>query len=369
MNKIIENTKADFLIDVETVTPLLQIEPSSGEKDFNTKASMVKTKKMKFVGENGSLCDAAFFSANGLRGINRRNIASAIFGELQRKDGQKVSVDTVHLYASGGGTSVNNFHAIFGKDEKLNYVEETKFREQNPFISLFGAGLSDIDGKLSVSDISPVERDKKLTDFLYGVRFEETERKSILTPLLDAQSIEEYQKELEVRRSANSSVRKKEDEIEKLEKQLKAISDKTSTEYISLSSDISLKREVLEEELKDKGMSYQQVYKAEFIIPHTKMSSSVGTRGGYELTDIEKAMVLFGLIKTSQQNIGSYSRIGWGAMDWHVKDGSGETLFVTKCNEQYVLNKSTELTEKGRKILAPFEDYLNGLTRDNIFLP
>lgn len=357
MSKIITTTGATFLIDVTTVTPMLQIEPTAKtNKDKLTKASNVVTKKRKYVAENGTLDDVPFFSANGYRGILRRNITSEIFRTIEKKDNKKFGLDSVHLYASGGGTSNNGISG-------LNYLEKNEVRAYNPFISCFGAGLSDIDGKLSVSDIVPVIKSAKHIDYQYGVRFDESQRSSILSPLLDKDSIEAHQKELEKLRASTKSLIKLEEELNKLKKSLSENPDDDK-----LSEQIEELEVKLANEKDEKGMSYQQVYKAEFILPNTQMSSSIGTRAGYELTELEKGMMLYGLIQTSQQSIGSYSRIGWGTNNWEVKDENGETLFRTVANEKYVLQKTTEITELGEKILKPFKDWLAKVERKDIFL-
>lgn len=356
MTKLINTESGIFKIDVTTVTPMLQIEPTAKtNKDKLTKASNVVTKKRKYVAENNTLVDVPFFSANGYRGIIRRNITSAIFGEIEKKDGKKFSLNSIHLYASGGGTSNDGI-------SELNYVEKAKVRENNPFISCFGAGLSDIDGKLSVSDITPIIKDKHI-GYQYGVRFDESQRNSILSPLLDKESIEKHEKEMEKLRASTKSLIKLEDELIKLKNKRDAnlVDEKLEDEINELEIKIANERE-------DKGMSYQQVYKAEFILPNTQMSSSVGTRAGYELTDVEKGMILFGLIQTSQQSIGSYSRVGWGTNKWEVKNANGELLFSTIPDEKYVLHKETMITDLGKVMIKPFEEWLEKVTRESIFL-
>lgn len=356
MIKLINTDGGIFKIDVTTVTPMLQIEPTAKtNKDKLTKASNVVTKKRKYVTENGTLVDVPFFSANGYRGILRRNITSAIFGEIEKKDGKKFGLNSIHLYASGGGTSNDGI-------SKLNYVEKEKTREENPFISCFGAGLSDIDGKLSVSDITPVIKDKHI-GYQYGVRFDESQRSTILSPLLDKESIEKHEKEMEKLRASTKSLIKLEEELSKLKK--KKEENPTDEKIDEEINELEIK---IENERESKGMSYQQVYKAEFILPNTQMSSSVGTRAGYELTDVEKGMVLFGLIQTSQQSIGSYSRIGWGTNKWEVKNADGELLFSTIPDEKYVLHKETKITDLGHSMLKPFEEWLEKTTRETIFL-
>lgn len=356
MIKLINTESGIFKIDVTTVTPMLQIEPTAKtNKDKLTKASNVVTKKRKYVTENGTLVDVPFFSANGYRGILRRNITSAIFGEIEKKDGKKFGLNSIHLYASGGGTSNDGISG-------LNYVEKAKVREDNPFISCFGAGLSDIDGKLSVSDITPVIKDKHI-GYQYGVRFDESQRNTILSPLLDKESIEKHEQEMEKLRASTKSLIKLEEELLKLKK--KKEENPTDDKIDEEINELEIK---IENERESKGMSYQQVYKAEFILPNTQMSSSVGTRAGYELTDIEKGMVLFGLIQTSQQSIGSYSRIGWGTNKWEVKNADGELLFSTIPDEKYVLHKETKITDLGHSMLKPFEEWLGKATRETIFL-
>lgn len=357
MSKIINTTGAEFQIDVTTVTPMLQIEPTAKtNKDKLTKASNVVTKKRKYVAENGTLADVPFFSANGYRGILRRNLTSAIFGAIERKDNKKFGLNSIHLYASGGGTSNDGI-------SDLNYAQKVKVREDNPFISCFGAGLRDIDGKISVSDIAPLDKDGKHIGYQYGVRFDESQRSSILSPLLDAQSIKDHEEKLEKLRASTKSLVKLEETLIKLKKDLSENPD--DSELANEINELEIK---IAAEKEDKGMSYQQVYKAEFILPNTKMSSSVGARAGHELTELEKSMMLFGLIQTSQQSIGSYSRIGWGTNRWEVKNSEGETLFKTVPNEKYVLQKETEITELGKTMLKPFEEWLENVTRESIFL-
>lgn len=356
MTKIIDTNSGIFKIDVTTVTPMLQIEPTAKtNKDPLTKASNVVTKKRKYITEKGTLVDVPFFSANGYRGILRRNLTGAIFGQIERKDGKKFGLNSIHLYASGGGTSNDG---IAG----LNYFEKAQVREKNPFISCFGAGLSDIDGKLSVSDITPVIKEKHV-GYQYGVRFDESQRSSILSPLLDKESIEKHEQEMEKLRASTKSLIKLEEELLKLRK--KKEENPTDEKIDEEINDLEIK---IDNERESKGMSYQQVYKAEFILPNTQMASSIGARAGYELTDIEKGMVLFGLIQTSQQSIGSYSRIGWGTNKWEVKNAEDELLFSTTPDEKYVLHKETIITDLGKAVLKPFEEWLENVTRESIFL-
>lgn len=358
--EILEPKKAIFGISLEVMTPLLQIEPTSSmDKDPNTKASMVRTKKRRYLSENGKYVNVPFFSANGFRGIMRRNIAATLFAKLKETDKADVSVATAHLYASGGGTTNEG---IAG----LSYQGKADFRKNNPYLSLFGAGLSDIDGKLSVTDMAPADKDGKLIDFLFGVRFDETERASMLSPLIDAASVDEYKEMLKAKRSENKALRAVETSIEKIQKEIENNGkDEVSSGPAKELEELKAKAAKIVEE---KGMSYQQVYKAEFIIPGTKLYSSIGTRAGYELTDIEKGMMLYGAIKTSQQSIGSYSRIGWGILNWDVQDAEGRTLFTSVADEKYLLNRTLVVSKEGEKVLKPFLAYVDELTRDGIYM-
>ena len=195
------------------------------------------------------------------------------------------------------------------------------------------------------------------------MRFDESQRSTILSPLLDKESIEKHEKEMEKLRASTKSLIKLEEELLKLKK--KKEENPTDDKIDEEINELEIK---IENERESKGMSYQQVYKAEFILPNTQMSSSVGTRAGYELTDVEKGMVLFGLIQTSQQSIGSYSRIGWGTNKWEVKNANGELLFTTIPDEKYVLHKETKITDLGYEMLKPFEEWLEKATRESIFL-
>ena len=168
---------------------------------------------------------------------------------------------------------------------------------------------------------------------------------------------------MEKLRASTKSLIKLEDELTKLKK--KKEENPTDEKIDEEINDLEIK---IDNERESKGMSYQQVYKAEFILPNTQMASSIGARAGYELTDIEKGMVLFGLIQTSQQSIGSYSRIGWGTNKWEVKNAEDELLFSTTPDEKYVLHKETVITDLGKAILKPFEEWLENVTRESIFL-
>jgi len=354
---IIETVKADFLIDVRTVSPMLQIEPNGGQKDNMLRnANLVSTKKRKYIAENGKVSNVPFFSANGYRGILRRNITSEILDNLEKKDGQKASLATIHLYSSGGGSSTEGL-------EGMNYIEKNECREANPFLSIFGAGLSDIDGKLSISDIVPEVKSNDTLGHLYGVRFDESDRSSILTPFIDEKSVEDYMKSLETKRASSVKLRKLEKEIEDKKKLLgkeDIDADQLREEIEELEATIILEKDA-------RGISYQQMYKAEMIRPDVKMTSSVAPRAGYEFTEIEKGMILFGLIKTSQQQIGSYSRIGWGVCDWEVKDSNEEILFSTVADKKYILQKKTIISEKGHEVLEPFKKWLEAIGREDLF--
>jgi CRISPR type IV-associated protein Csf2 len=309
-----------------------------------------------YKAEDGKFTNVPFFSANGYRGILRRNLTAEIFDALEQKDGNKVDLASIHLYASGGGTSTEGLSG-------LNYVEKQECRVANPYLSVFGAGLSDIDGKLAVSDIVPVGKSKDTLGHLYGVRFDESERSSILTPFIDKDSVIEYMKELDKKRAASTKLRKLEKELS--EKRNEKDSVDTPSEELLKSIEELEGQIILEKE--EKGMSYQQVYKADFIRPDTLMSSSIATRAGHEFTDVEKGMVLYGLIKTSQQQIGSYARIGWGVCDWEVKNSDSEILFKTVSDPKYILQRTVFISEKGKEILKPFKDWLGKIGREDLF--
>lgn len=359
-SNVIEKVESNFTIDITTVSPLLQIEPS-GKKDIETKASIVATKKTAYINERGTVSYEPFFSGNGFRGVLRRNIATSIFDALNNKYGKARSVDTLHLYSAGGGTARNGFVNVF--DSKLPYKDMNDFREANPFLSLFGAGLSDIDGKLSVTSISPSDRKNKLTDYIFGVRFDDTERTSVLSPFIDTSSIEEYQEDMIKKKNSNSDIRKLDDTIKKLNAEV----EKESSE--DLLKKLEDAQKAYDDKIDSKSLIFQQTYKAEYVIPNTQLHASIGTRAGYELSEVEEGMMLYGLIETSKQNIGSYGRIGWGAMNYKVKTGSGAVLFTTICDPDYILNRTVEVTPLGQKKLAIYKEWLKNIKEEDILLP
>ncbi len=272
-----------------------------------------------------------------------------------------MGIKELQLYGSGGTEAVDGIKG-------LNYVEQARLRAINPFISLFGAGLSDMDGKLAICDLTPniqmsAEEMKKMRfiGMTYGVRFDDTGRQSVLSPLISVDEIAAYMKKLEEKRKNDKALYKLEDEVKKLQEldNEDKLSEKQKEELFE-------KEVKLEEDRKKKGLSYQQVFKAEHINPGIELFSSIAPRAGHTFTELEKSMLLHGLFTLSQQSIGSWGRVGYGRLAWHIKNEDGQTLFKSTPDPRYTFTCHVEWTKEGEEMRRPFDQWLENIKREDL---
>lgn len=299
-------------ITATTVTPLLQIGDTG-------------TQRKMYVYENGERGQVPFFSANGLRGAIRR-VATRQQLRASTK-AKEITPESFYLLTSGASLGQN---AI---DTTVTHENINRVREQFPILSLFGAGLSAIEGKIAVSNLFPssdMERigyteDGKPYSLITGrdtyFRVDSIKNEGLWRTLIDVDDVKRWNEDY-----------------------LKAVAQSKSDKKAG-------------KEEKETASHIQQPISMDFILPNVKLTSSIREKYGWELTDVETGCLISSLKELSMMQIGSAKRIGFGRLDWTIEMG-GEVLFKTECNPDYVLEWECRVTEAGEKYIAAWEAWL-----------
>lgn len=339
-NKSIEikNNNKSIEITFKNRTPLLQI-------DVSNKSTLSYTKKMweKVDGIDYPIA-IPVYSANALRGTLRRiGLRLIIQIGMQNDSSYSPQIDpkTLNFYASGDDKTVESINS-------LTYKQQEKLREIMPLISLFGAGLSTIEGKTAVSELRPIResflhlddegkiKSEKIVKTISSVRFDETMRNSSLSALLDNESVEEWLLFLQDNKDTK--------------KRLKVLLEKKKKN--------GMLEDAEEKELKNimsfKDNQTQMISEKEYVVPNITFTSSIGEKRGMAFTDIEKGLLLASLLELSLTQLGSCKKEGFGVGDWNINydDCSIESL----ANEDYFLG------EKKVMINQPAQEYINTFT-------
>lgn len=317
-------------IDAVVVSPLAQITPTSSQdkdKEFGTNASISRTKKMwRFDTNTKETRLIPIFSANGIRGVLRRYATFIMNSRLkERHQDYSLSNESLHTYNTGAGKGVKFL-------DSLNYKESEKFRALNPIVSLFGAGLSGIEGKLAISNLTPSELPTKgsYLDKIFCVRFDETSRKTINTPFINMESVLQWKEEqarlAQERRAARAA---KADNVQSEQERLDAMQ--------------------------------QQTYMLEYIIPGVELNMSIRAKKGMALSDLELGVLYAALCELSKSQIGSHTRLGFGVLNWNIGTAD-ESLIVAKANDKYILDKSNcHLSVAAEQCIKIFHDFIDSL--------
>jgi CRISPR type IV-associated protein Csf2 len=313
------NVQKTLNITAKTVTPLHQTAPSGSQR-------------RRFIYENGERGSVPFFSANGLRGAIRRIATRQQVEAAKRIDpdfSKKVTPEIFYLYTSGAGLSSISVETVVTPEN------ETQIRADHPILSVFGAGLSGLPGKLAVADLFPssdtelfIETEKGRFPAILGsntfFRVDSIRNSGLWRGVLDVEEIQKWRDEY--------------------------------TELVIAGK--QKKSDDGEEKAKEENSHIQQPVEIDFIIPGVTLTSSIsGLYGDDSLTDVELGMVLSALKELSRHQIGAHRRIGFGVLDWTV-ESSGEVLFRTTSAPDYVLDRTTVVTEAGQKLIDAWEDWL-----------
>jgi len=325
-------------IKAVTMTPLTQID-SNGKQ------------RSRYIYEDGHTGRIPFFSANGFRGGLRRMATRKQIEEAKRQDPDiTITPDAFYLYSSGAALDKK---ALL--PENLEYEEEVKIRKNTPILSLFGAGLSQIEGKLAVTDLVPSPDTERLiiSEKKDGTVF-------AFSPLMGedtffrSDSIDAASLWSKVLGKDLASIRNWRDEYMSVVAESKKEKEKANKKA---------KKEEKKEEAKEAFSHIKQPIDLKFMMPGVTLTSSIGSKFGFELNDIEIGCILNALLDLSMSQIGSHKRLGFGVLSWEVKL-NGELMFETKSDKEYVLFKEVSLTDMGKSKIEKWEEYLSEHAKD-----
>lgn len=324
--EIIMNQKQVIEIVAKTVSPLLQIDINGGQRtryiyDENEKSTYKEP----------------FYSANGLRGFIRRAILEDMTIIIRKKyPNFSLSAEVLHLYAAGAGTDKKSI-------ENVTWKQEPMIRAKAPLLSLFGAGLSQIEGKLAVCDLVPSHTMNRysvvngeqgtylrsiLLDQVTYFRDDSSKRNNFLTPLIDKEDVARWLSE--------------------------------HTDKVAES-----KKKKDGEAAKESDSNIQQPVTIEMMIPGVTLVSSIGPKGGFELNDVELGALVKGLLSISQKQLGAGTRYGWGVLEWSIAI-EGKTLFEVQSDKDAILKRHVKISEYAKNLIAIWDTWAEENLTDKI---
>lgn len=323
-NKTKEIIMSDAIrITATTVTPLLQIDETG-------------TQRKMYVYEDGQKGQIPFFSANGFKGALRRVAFKAQALEIEKQDkGIHISPEMFYLYSSGAALDKA------AVDATITPANEMTIRKNTPILSLFGAGLSNIEGSIAVADLAPSKKSERF------VKYEDSEGKERTRSSLIGR---------------NTFFRTDAIKDAGLWRALVDYDDilAWNTEYTKKAA-----QKVKNDKGKEEQSHIQQPVEVDFIIPGVKLTSSINKKYGFitdgekkdGLSDLEIGCLVSSLVELSKYQIGSAKRISFGILDWEV-EYKGQLLFSTKSNPDYVLEKNTVISDEGAKYILVWNNWL-----------
>lgn len=315
-NTIKQNSKA-IRITATTVSPLLQTGEAGGQRT-------------RFVYEDGERGRIPFFSANGLRGSLRRMATRQQLSSCDCKD--KIIPEIFYLYTSGAGLSRISIGDIVTPENEMDV------RENAPILSVFGAGLSAIEGKVAVADFTPSPDQERWGVSDNGSRYSLLMGKETNFRTDSIRDAELWNEVLNV-----EQIKKWRDDYAEM------VADSKKSKATAKASG--------DNDAKEENSHIQQPVTSDFILPGVKLTSSIKAKYGHDISDVEMGMIISALIELSQTQIGSSARIGWGVLDWTV-EYDGQLLFKTEANPEYILDKKVITTKKGEELVDAWKAWL-----------
>lgn len=365
-----------FQITTKTVTPLLQIDENGQQR-------------RRYIYENNMTGAVPFFSANGFRGALRRvAFKQQIAFAKEKNPAFVVSPELFYLYTSGG--AFDKTSAII--NDFINFKNEKTVRKNAPILSIFGAGLSNLEGKMSLTDLLPaadVEKFRTITtkdgeelaisnlignntfyradsastsEFLFNslVDFEDVKKwtAEYYKKVIIAKVAKKIASALDPKPNKDGKIPPKEKSMAKVEKIIKELNENLDDEVEITMVDIEKmqKEGKLKAEDKEEHSHIQQPTSVDFIIPGVTLVSSANTKYGVNFTDVEIGCLVSSMLELSKMQIGSAKRIGFGVLDWMVEI-NGNTMFEVKSDSNYLLKKNIQVSENGQKFVNIWQDW------------
>ena len=307
-----------FEIDLVCVTPLAQISPLGGQ-----------TKRYFY--QDDTFSQEPFYTSNGFRGFLRRVAFMDLVEHIKGFENYKPKGEETYLYTSGNGGDKKSILMV------TNWEKEQKVRKASPLLSLFGAGLGNIAGKVAIDElVTPNIENKfiegkkangepyKISKFLG--RNGETRSDSLLNDdiqmIIDSEDAQRVSQS--IRAEAETAKKAKKDGVETDAKQQNA----------------------------------QMIFDVEYLIAGTPLKTAINPICNYEFTDVEKGCLLSIMISASQSQTGAYKRKGFGRLNWNVKLNGEQLMSSTRDDECHSYVK-IEVTQKGKELLKAYKDFLN----------
>lgn len=305
-------------ITATTVSPLLQMDENGEQR-----------KRYTYI--EGLPYQEPFYSANGLRGLLRRVMTKDMIHFIKEKEPNfKIKADELYLYASGASTAKKSI-------ENISWEEKIKLRAKSPILSLFGAGLSGIEGKTAVCDLVPISKMKKirilkdsdnveykkimpLTQKQTYFRTDDNIKKNMLTELVDQEDVSLWKENY--------------NKLVTMSKELKKSGEKKKEENSHIAQIISL----------------------ESILPNITLSSSINPLYGHNFTDIEIGLLLKALIEVSNMQLGASKRLGFGVLEWNIEFKS-QTMFSTIVDKDYIFNREVIISKKCKEFINTYNKW------------
>jgi len=326
----------NITLKIKNITPLTQIEGNKKERvNFldNMELDVVTIKTITKLYE-GIPVNIPVFTANGFRGLLRRELSSIMVEEYIKK-GHSIKPKDFHLMFAGGGSDYQT--------QPFEIVDEV--RRLNPVISLFGTSLA-VEGKLMITDLYPVdEMVSAKTDKDGNVYYRsELVKRIIFTKKDDLISQTEY-----------SRLVKKEDiaawENEVLESQKKRAEERGKD------------KDLVAEKTKKKAI--QAILARYYVIPNTEFKGGIDTK--YPLTDIEKGGLIRALMRITNKQLGAVKSLGYGICDYDITiDDESKITARTKDDNLFRKDISYVLSDEAEKYVKAFDDWLEGISPENI---
>ena len=310
-------------ITATTITPLLQIDETGNQRE-------------RYIIENGVHAQVPFYSANGLKGALRRMATATQIASMKESNPKAViSPETFYLYTSGSALDKKSV------DEIINSENEMTIRKNAPILSLFGAGLSNIEGGLSISDLAPSSKVNKFRTFTT-----KDGQEIVKSALLDT----------------NTFFR------------TDSIKDsglwRTLVDYQDIAKWTADYGEKVRNGKKDKGdkkeenSHIQQPIEKNFIIAGVELTASINKKFNFSndanpssFSDLELGVIISSLLELSKRQIGSAKALSWGILDWTV-EYNGEIMFEKITNKDYVLDFRINISDSGLKYINIWKNWL-----------